>query len=78
MVGVLRGNEGCLKLFAVDREHRRSGLGSMMLAEIEALFRSGGTDRVLYPELLTVLFHTRLRPTLYRSILLSSVTRLRR
>ena len=46
MVGVLRGNAGCLKLFAVDREHRRSGLGSMMLAEIEALFRSSGAERV--------------------------------
>ena len=46
MVGVLRGNEGGLKLFAVDQEHRRSGLGSMMLAEIEALFRSGGAERV--------------------------------
>ena len=46
MVGVLRGNEAGLKLFAVDQEHRRSGLGSMMLAEIEALFRSGGAERV--------------------------------
>ena len=46
MIGVLRGNEGCLKLFAVDREHRRLGLGSMMLAEIESLFRSGGAERV--------------------------------
>ena len=46
MVGVLRGNAAGLKLFAVDREHRRSGLGSMMLAEIEELFRSGGAERV--------------------------------
>lgn len=46
MVGVLRGNEGCLKLFAVDWKHRRSGLGNMMLAEIEALFRFGGAERV--------------------------------
>ena len=46
MVGVLRGNEAALKLFAVDQEHRRSGLGSMMLAEIEALLRSGGAERV--------------------------------
>ena len=46
MIGVLRGNEGCLKLFAVDRERRRLGLGSTMLAEIEALFRSGGAERV--------------------------------
>ncbi len=46
MVGVLRGNEGGLKLFAVDQAHRRSGLGSMMLAEIEELFRSGGAERV--------------------------------
>ena len=45
-VGVLRGNEAWLKLFAVDQEHRRSGLGSMMLVEIEALFRSGGAERV--------------------------------
>ena len=46
MVGVLRGNEGGLKLFAVDRAHRRSGIGSMMLEEIEALFRSSGAERV--------------------------------
>ena len=46
MVGVLRGNEGWLKLFAVDRAHHRSGVGGMMLAEIEALFRSGGAERV--------------------------------
>ena len=46
MVGVLRGNEGALKLFAVDKQHRRSGLGSMMLEEIETLFRSAGAERV--------------------------------
>ena len=46
MIGVLRGNEAWIKLFAVDREHRRSGVGSMMLAEIEALFQSGGAERV--------------------------------
>ena len=46
MIGVLRGNEGWLKLFAVDSEHRRSGVGSMMLAEIEALFQSGGAERM--------------------------------
>ena len=46
MVGVVRGNEGWLKLFAVDRERRRSGIGSTMLAEIEALFRSDGAERV--------------------------------
>ena len=46
MVGVLRGNEAWLKLFAVDQECRRLGLGSMMLAEIEALFRSSGAERV--------------------------------
>ncbi len=46
MVGVLRGNEAWLKLFAVDRNRRRSGLGSMMLAEIEALFQSDGAERV--------------------------------
>ena len=46
MVGVLRGNEAWLKLFAVDQEHRRSGVASIMLAEIEALFRSGGAERV--------------------------------
>ena len=46
MIGVLRGSEAWLKLFAVDREHRRSGVGSMMLAEIEALFRSSGAERV--------------------------------
>ena len=78
MVGVLRGNEAGLKLFAVDREHRRSGLGSMMLAEIEALFRSGWCRAGTNPELLAVLFHARLRPTLYRSILLSPIARLHR
>lgn len=46
MVGVLRDNEAWLKLFAVDREHRRSGLGSMMLEEIETLFRSAGAERL--------------------------------
>ena len=46
MIGVLRGSEAWLKLFAVDREHRRSGVGSTMLAEIEALFRSSGAERV--------------------------------
>ena len=46
MIGVLRGSEGWLKLFAVDQEHRRSGVGSMMLAEIEALFQSGAAERV--------------------------------
>ena len=46
MVGVLRGDEAWLKLFAVDQEHRRSGVGSMMLAEIEALFGSDGAERV--------------------------------
>ena len=46
MIGVLRGNEGWLKLFAVDQEHRRSGVGSIILAEIEALFQSGGAERV--------------------------------
>ena len=46
MVGVLRGDEAWLKLFAVDQEHRRSRVASMMLAEIEALFRSGGVERV--------------------------------
>ena len=46
MVGVLRDNEAGLKLFAVDQEHRRSGIGSMMLKEIEALFRSDGAERV--------------------------------
>lgn len=46
MVGVSRGNEAWLKLFAVDREHRRSGVGSMMLEEIETLFRSAGAERV--------------------------------
>ena len=46
MVGVLRSNEGALKLFAVDKQHRRSGLGSMMLEEIETLFRSDGAERV--------------------------------
>ena len=39
MVGVLRGKCGRAEnSFAVDREHRRSGLGSMMLAEIEETF----------------------------------------
>ncbi len=46
MVGVLRDNEAWLKLFAVDKQHRRSGLGSMMLEEIETLFRSAGAERV--------------------------------
>lgn len=46
MVGVLRGNEGALKLFAVDKQHRRSGLGTMMLEEIETLFQSAGAERV--------------------------------
>ena len=46
MVGVLRGNEAWLKLFAVDQQHRRSGIGSMMLEEIEALLRSDGAEWV--------------------------------
>lgn len=46
MVGVVRGNEAWLKLLAVDQEHRRSGVGSMMLAEIEALFQLDGAERV--------------------------------
>lgn len=46
MVGVLRGDEAWLKLFAVDGEHRRSGIGSVMLEEIEALFQSAGAERV--------------------------------
>ena len=76
MVGVLRENQGSLKLFAVDRDHRRLGFGSMMLAEIEALFRARRCRASAYSELLTVLFHTRIRSTLYRSILLSSIARL--
>ncbi|MBI1927670.1 GNAT family N-acetyltransferase [Candidatus Poribacteria bacterium] len=46
MIGVLRGNDAWTKLFAVDQAHRRSGFGSMMLMEIEALFRAGGAERV--------------------------------
>jgi GNAT superfamily N-acetyltransferase len=46
MIGVLRGNDAWLKLFAIDWEHRRSGFASIMLAEIEALFRSEGAARV--------------------------------
>ncbi|MCZ6681036.1 MAG: GNAT family N-acetyltransferase [Candidatus Poribacteria bacterium] len=46
MVGVLRGNDAWLKLFAVDREHHRTGFGRMMLAEIEDLFRLSGATYV--------------------------------
>ena len=38
MVGVQRGNEAWLKLFAVDHGRRRSGIGGKMLSEIEDRF----------------------------------------
>lgn len=46
MVGVQRGNEAWLKLFAVDHSRRRSGIGGKMLREIEDRFRAGGVERV--------------------------------
>ena len=46
MVGVQRGNEAWLKLFAVERSRRRSGIGGKMLREIEERFRAGGVHRV--------------------------------
>ena len=46
MIGVLRGKDAWLKFFAVDGEHRRYGFGSMMLAKMEELFRSGGAERI--------------------------------
>ena len=46
MVGVQRGNEAWLKLFAVDRSRRRSGIGSQMLTEVEERFRVAGVERV--------------------------------
>ena len=46
MVGVQRGNEAWLKLFAVDESRRRSGIGIRMLKEIEERFRAAGVERV--------------------------------
>ena len=46
MIGVLRRNEGWIKLFAVDKAHRRLGFGSMMLAEIEDLFDAAGAEQI--------------------------------
>ena len=46
MVGVQRGQEAWLKLFAVDKEHRRLGIAHRMLDELEKRFRSIGVERV--------------------------------
>ncbi len=46
MIGVLRGYDAWLKLFAIDWEHRRSGFGSIMLAEMEDLVRSDGAEQI--------------------------------
>jgi len=46
MVGVQRGDEAWLKLFAVDKGRRRSGIGSGILSEIEGRFRSSGVERL--------------------------------
>ena len=46
MIGVLRGKDAWLKLSAVAQAYQRFGYGSMMLTEIEGIFRAGGAERV--------------------------------
>ncbi len=46
MVGVQRGQEAWLKLFAVDKDRRRLQIARQMLDELEGRFRSAGVKRV--------------------------------
>jgi mycothiol synthase len=46
MVGVQRGEEAWLKLFAVDKDHRRLGIARHMLDELEGRFRGAGVKRI--------------------------------
>lgn len=46
MVGVQRGQEAWLKLFAVDKNRRRLGIANQMLDELEGRFRNAGVKRV--------------------------------
>jgi len=46
MIGVVRGKEGWIKLFGIDQDYRRKGFGNLMLAELEALFKSGGCSQI--------------------------------
>src|SRR5687768_14338460 len=47
-IGTARGEWGAVKLFAVARGHRRQGIGSALLAELERRLASGGARRVRF------------------------------
>ena len=46
MIGVVRGEEGWIKLFGIDQYYRRKGFGNVMLVELEALFKSAGCSQI--------------------------------
>ena len=47
MIGVVREEEGWIKLFGIDQDYRRKGFGNLMLGELEGAVKFMFSTRLL-------------------------------